>query len=61
MAERRQKAGEAGDKLKECCSIMQPLEVWLKAAEEKAKLLSAIAKSRATLEKQSHDLKVSIL
>ena len=40
---------------------MEPLEVWLKAAEEKAKLLSAIARSRATLEKQSHDLKVSIL
>ena len=58
---RLEKAGDASDKLKECCSIMQPLEAWLKGAEERAKQLSTVAKSRARLEKQSHDLKVSIL
>ena len=61
MNERRQKAGDASDKLKECCSIMQPLEVWLKGAEERAKQLSTVAKSKVRLEKQSHDLRVSIL
>ena len=59
--ERGQKAGEACDKLKECCAVMQPLEKWLKEAEEKAKQLSGVAKSKARLEEQSHDLKVSIL
>ena len=61
VTERKQKAWEACNKLKECCSVMQPLEQWLKEAEEKAKQLSAVAKSKGRIEKQSHDLKVSIL
>ena len=40
---------------------MQPLQVWLKEAEERAKQLSTVAKSKVGLEKQSHDLRVSIL
>ena len=40
---------------------MQPLQVWLKEAEERAKQLSTVAKSKVRLEKQSHDLRVSIL
>ena len=61
VSERQKKAGEACEKLKECCSVMQPLEQWLKEAEGKAKQLSTVAKNKERLEKQSHDLKVSIL
>ena len=39
---------------------MQSLGEWLRGAEEKAKKLSAIAKSKARLEKQLHELEVSI-
>ena len=60
VTERKQKVGDASKKLKECCSIKNPLEEWLKEAEQKVMKLSAVAKSKTKLEKQLHELKVKM-
>lgn len=60
VTERKQKVGNASEKLKEFYSIKNPLEEWLKEAEQKATKLSPVAKSKTKLEKQLHELKVNI-
>ena len=39
---------------------MKPLEKWLKEAEQTAKKLSIVAKSKPRLEKQLYELEVSL-
>ena len=60
VVERKQKVRDVSEKLKEYHCIMKPLEEWLKEAEQTAKKLSVVAKSKPRLEKQLYELKVSM-